>query len=239
MNSQHGVFVSLKEQVPASSAVSQRPTISAHELAMPEKARDLMNSGIHKLYKEKNPQGALSDFQSAAAKAPAFYEAYYQAGMAYLTLQNEAEAEKQFRTSVDVSKNMYGDADIALATLLLRRQPEDESEALLRQGLALNPQSWPGQVELGKLELSRGHMETALGAAKKAESLAPQQPIVYRLLSAIHLKQKDYSALLTDLDTYIRLDSDSPAGQRAQEMRAQLARQLTQSQTAAASATVK
>lgn len=230
LSSERGLPVMLKPIRLPGSRVPDRATISAHELAMPEPARDLVTSGKQKLYKDKNAPGALRDFQSAISKAPDYYEAHYQAGMAYLTLQNEGQAEKEFRKSVEMSGKKYGDADIALATLLLQRKEAAEGEGLLRAGLAVNPNSWPGQIELGKLELSRGHLELALAAAEKAESLAPLQPMVYRLLAVVHLQQKDYSAAVSDLDSYIRLDPDSPGGMRAKELRAQVANQLAKSQ---------
>lgn len=240
MNSQHGLVVGLQGLLQPGAVVPDHPSISARELAVPEAARALMSSGMNRLYKEKNAQAALHDFQSATKKAPAYYEAYYQAGMAYLSLQNEAEAEKQFRKALERSEQKYGDADIALGTLLLGHQQERDGEMFLRQGLALNPQSWPGQVELGKLELARGHLPAALAAGEKAASLAPLQPMVYRLLALVHIKEKDYPALLSDLDRYIRLDPDSPAGVRAKELRAQIEQQVQHSESAAAaSATSK
>jgi len=54
----------------------------------------------------------LKDFQSSLQKSPQFYEAHYQAGMAYLFLQSPAEAEKEFRKSVTSAKTISG-ADIA------------------------------------------------------------------------------------------------------------------------------
>jgi tetratricopeptide (TPR) repeat protein len=227
--SERGLSVVLK---PAHSTAPPRPdgeTISAHELAMPEAARDLLASGKKKLYAQKDAQSALRDFQTATQKAPTFYEAYYQAGMAYLSLQNSAEAENQFRKSVDISGKKCADADIALGTLLLHRGVGNEGEALLREGLAGNPNSWPGQFELGELELSRGHADPALAAAEKAEALAPNQPVVYRLLAVIHLRQKNYPALVTDLDAYLQLDPNSPAGVRAKELRADAQKQILNS----------
>src|SRR5260370_32319347 len=155
---------------------------------MPQSSRDLLASGKKKLYSEKNAQAALKDFQSAMRKAPSFYEAYCQAGMAYLYLQNLPEAEKQFRKSVDLSQKQYSDADIALGTVLLERGEAHEGETLLREGLVLNPRSWQGQYALGKMELTRGHEEPALAAARVAVALAPNQPVVYRLLAIIHLR---------------------------------------------------
>ena len=223
-----------------SAIPDHRASISVHELSMPEEARNLVTSGRNKLYQQKNAQAALNDFQSAATKAPAYYEAYYHAGLAYLALQNEREAEKQFRKAVELSEKKYADADIALGTLLLQRKQERDGEAYLREGLALNPQSWPGQIEVGKLELSRGHLDLALAAVEKAESLAPQQPMIYRVMAVVHMQQKDYSAVVADLDNYIRLDPDSTAGVRAKQLRADAAKHLPKTETsAAASAGVK
>jgi Flp pilus assembly protein TadD len=230
--SQHGLSVAMRplESVQTHSAGK---IISAHELAMPEPSRELLDRGIKKLYSEKNREAALQDFQFAIKTSPDFYEAYYQAGMAYLSLQNSAEAERHFRKSVELSHKRYPDANIALGSLLLQRGEKAEGESLLREGLAGNPRSWPGQFALGEFEMNRGHVEPALAAAERAAKLAPNQPIVYRLLAVIHMRQRNYSALLADLDAYLLLDPDSAAGKRAKELRAQ-----TEKQVANAEATV-
>lgn len=227
--SERGVSVFLKT---SKTSVAEAPAgsfTSAHELSMPESARKLVDSGKKKLYADKNPQGALYDFESAVAKAPAYYEAYYQIGMAYLSLQNPAEAEKNLQKSVDLSNQSYADAVLALALLWIGRRDTTRGEQLLRQCLELNPNSWVGFFELGKLELYRQHVDPALKAAEKARSLAPNQPLVYRLLSLIHLRQKNYSAALVDLDAYIRLDPDSPDSLHAKEIRADTQRRLSNS----------
>ena len=228
-SSRRGLSVMLKPARIALQPASQGQTISAHELAMPECSRDLLASGKKKLYTEKNARAALKDFQSAVRKAPDFYEAYYQAGRAYFSLKDPAEAEKQFRKSVDLSQKQYPDADIALGIVLLERGEAQEGETLLRGGLALKPHSWQGQYALGEMELTRGHEEQALAAAQQAASLAPNQPIVHRLLAVIHLRQKNYPALLTDLDAYLQLDPDSPAGLRAKELRVQAEKHIVNS----------
>jgi len=203
--------------------------ISAHELSEPAAARKLAESGKKKLYSGNNPEGALQDFQAAVAKAPDYYEAYYQIGMAYLSLKNPAQAEPNLKKSVDLSNQSYAEADLALAVLLLGRRDAAEGEPLLRRGLELNPNSWLGFYELGKLELYRMHLDAALDAARHAKTLAPQQPKVYHLLSLIHLRQKNYQAALADLDAYIRLDPDSPDGQTAKQIRVDMQHKLENS----------
>jgi tetratricopeptide (TPR) repeat protein len=224
--SARGLSIVLKPKPLPASAASPEQTISAHELSMPQDARDLVASGKKKLYVEKNGVAALSDFRAAATKAPTYYEAYFQEGMAYLSQQNLTEAEKLFRQSVEMSDKKCADADIALGSLLLQRTEISEGEPLLRLGLASNPRSWPGQFELGKLELSRDHLQPALSAAENAKALAPHQAPVYRLLAAIHLRQQNFSALIADVDSYLELDSDSVAATRARELRAEAQRQL-------------
>jgi len=223
---EHGIPIFLKPAGKSPTGQAADPAISAHELSMPAAARKLVDSGKKKLYAGNNAESALRDFEAAVAKAPGYYEAYYQIGMANLSLQRPADAEKNLRTSVSLSKQTYPDAVLALAILLLGRHDSTGGEPLLRRGLQLNPNSWVGYYELGKLELYRMHLEAALDAAKTAESLARQEPKIYRLLSLIHLRQKNYQAALADLDAYIRLDPDSPEGHTAKQIRADTQRRL-------------
>lgn len=225
-STERGISIFLRPEGKISKEQPAGPVVSAHELSMPSAARKLADAGMKKLYARNNPEGALRDFEAAVVKAPDYYEAYYQAGMACLSLQRPAEAEKNLRVSVALSKQSYADAVLALAILLLGRHDSADGEPLLRRRLELNPNSWVGYYELGKLELYRMHLAPALDAAHSAQSLARQQPKVYRLLSLIHLRQKDYPAAIADLDAYIRLDPDSPEGQTAKQIRDDTARRL-------------
>ena len=211
-----------KEAPPAAGGAS----VSAHELSMPEAARALVVSGKGKMYIDKNPQGGLIDFQQALSKAPGYYEAYSEIAMAYLTLGQPEEAIKSFRKAVAVSGDKYGDAEVGLGTLLIEKGDTDAGEKALKRGVELNSSSWRGFYELGKLEFARDHLDAALKSAQSANSLAPGVAIIYRLLANIHLRQKNYRELLNDLDAYIRLDPNSPAGLRATEMRKQIAQRV-------------
>jgi tetratricopeptide (TPR) repeat protein len=205
--------------------VSQQPTVSAHEISMPARAREAFVSGQKKLYQDKDARRALSDFQLALSIAPTYFEAAYQLGVAYLTLGNLPEAETAFRKSSSSSGDTYAPADIRLGSLLLDRSDFAESERLIRKGISLDPKFWLGHYELGRALLARKDLPEALAAAEEAQLLAPTVPIVYRLLSNIHLLQKNYPALLEDLDAYIGLDPDSPAGVRAKQVRDQIQQQ--------------
>lgn len=224
-NSDKGVTVYMKPVVAESASVPPGSTISAHELSMPRAAQELVDSGKKKLYAEKNAEAGLKDFQQAVTIAPGYYEAYREMAMAYLTLNQPTEAMKNLRKSIEVSNDSYGDADIGLGTLLVEKGELDAGEKALRRGVELNPNSWIGFYELGKLDFNRDQLASALERAKRAKVLSPNTPIIYRLLANIHLRQKDYRDLLDDLDDYIKLDPNSPAGVRAQQMRGQVERE--------------
>jgi tetratricopeptide (TPR) repeat protein len=220
--SDRGIPIYLKPIESDPAATASAGNISVHEMSMPQKARDLMASGGKKLYSDKNPNSALTDFQEAVTIAPGFYEAYYQIGMAYLTLGTREDAEKNFRKSIEVSKDKYGEPVIGLASFLIDKGDLAQSESMTRHGLELSPNSWFGYYQLGRILFTENKVADARKSAEQAKSLAPNAAIVYRLLSNIHLSQKDYAALLQDLDSYIKLDPNSPAGVRAKEIRQQV-----------------
>jgi hypothetical protein len=227
----HSVF--LKRTSALRHGASAGSFISAHELSMPVGARELVASGKRKFYAEKNPQAGLKDFQSAVAKAPSYYEAYYQIGLAYLALKNSADAKKNLQKSVELSHREFADADIALGALLVDHGDADGAEPLLLRGVELFPRGWIGQYQLARIELSRGHLEAGRQLARLAASLAPNQPLPHRLLAVVYVQEKNYPALLSELDAYIALDPDSPAGIRAKDLRAQTQQTLTNSTSVA------
>ena len=208
------------------SQSSKGSAISVHELSMPDKARDYMESGKKKVYQDKNFLGGLSDFQQAISIAPGYYEAYYEAGRGYLAMGNRSEAEKSFRKSVELSGDKYGEADVCIGALLLDHGSFPDAEKIIRRGLQLNPNFWLGHYELGRALLNEKRFPEAELSASQARLLAPRAPVVYRLLSNIHLAQKDYPAVIEDIDGYLTLDPDSPAGVRAKELRDQFQKKL-------------
>jgi len=225
--SDKGIVVQLKptkQDLPNTDASGQ--LISAHEMSMPQEARELVSSGRVKLYVGKDPKASLEDFKRALAKAPGYYEAQYETGMADVQLGRVEDAEKSFRESIKLSGSTYGDGEVALGTLLVEKGSASEGEKALRQGVVLNPNSWMGYFELGKLELNQNRLDDARKMAEQARSLAPSAPVTYRLLANIHLKQQDYAAVLRDIDAYVKLDPNSPAGARAKEMREEIVKKI-------------
>jgi Tfp pilus assembly protein PilF len=224
--SDRGMTVYMKSEVSKPASMASGSSVSAHELSMPRAARDLLTSGKKKLYADKNPRSGLVDFQKAVSIAPGYYEAHYQIALAYLTIGEASEAERNFRKSIEVSQDNYGDADVGLGTMLIDKGDVQAGEKSIRRGVELNPNSWLGFYELSKLDLNRDRLELAQTSAERARTLAPGTPIIYRLLANIHARQRNYSAVLEDIDAYLKLDPDSPAGLRAKQMRVEVKQEV-------------
>ncbi len=218
-NSDRGIPIYLKPTAAAASESAPAASISAHEMSIPKAARDLVTSGEKKFYVDKNTEGGMADFRSAIAAAPGYYEAYYQIALADATLGKKPEAEASLRKSIEVSQDSYGEAEVGLGTMMLERGDTAQGEKAVRRGIELSPNFWLGHYELGRALFTENKLSDALKSAEQAKSLAPSAPIVYRLLSNIHLRRNDYPALLADIDAYLKLDPDSPAGIRAKQLR--------------------
>jgi len=185
-----------------------------------------MESGKKKLYQNKDSAGGVVDFEQAISLAPGYYEAHFQLALAYLAVGKSGEAEKHFRKSIELSGDKYGEADVGLGTMMLDQGYFAEGEKTIRRGIALNPNLWLGHYELGRAFLNDKRVSEAQSSAERARQLAPNAPVVYRLLSNIHLLEKDYAALLQDIDEYLKLDPDSAAGIRAKELREQVQQKM-------------
>jgi tetratricopeptide (TPR) repeat protein len=227
-SSQSGLTIYLKPttQSAPSGASATGASISAHELSITESARNLYREGKKKLYNENKAQESLRYFEKALAQAPDFYEARYQLGMADVGLGKTDEAEKNFRKCVSESHDKYGSADIALGTLQLDRGETEAGEKQIRHGLELSPSAWMGYYQLGRVEALQGHLDEAETLAEQARQFAPATATVYQLLATIHMRQKNYTAALEDIDAYLLLDAQSPAGIRAKQIRVQLQKQI-------------
>lgn len=146
--------------------------------------------------------------------------------LSYLTLGRRDDAEKCFREAIKVSGDSYGEADIGLGTTMLDKGDFAGGEKTIRHGIELSPDSWLGHYELGRALLNENRIDEAETAALLSRSLAPSAAIIYRLLSNMYLRQKNYAALLEDLEAYLKLDPDSPASIRAKQLREQVLQEI-------------
>jgi len=107
--------------------------------------------------------------------------------------------------------------------MLMNRRQFADGEKIVRHGLELDPNAWIGHYELGRALFYEKRIPDALKSAEEARTLQPNAAIVYRLLALVHMSVHDDSAVLQDLDAYIKLDPDSALGLRAKQLRDKVA----------------
>jgi tetratricopeptide (TPR) repeat protein len=207
----------------AGSAPSSSETISSHQLAVPPNARDDYKRG-EDLLSKKDYSGAIAAFEKALNEYEPYYEAYADMGVAQFLLGHTPEAVQSFQKSIDLSKGKYPDAVFDYANLLNDTRDFAGAEPMARQEIQLEDMSWRGYFQLARAQLGQRQIPEAEKNAQKAQQLNPQDRQIYVILTNIHIAKRDYPAVLNDIDSYLKLDPDSPAAQQMRATRAQVAR---------------
>ena len=192
--------------------------VSVRELSIPPKALHAFQKGVELLAK-KDAARSLPQFQRAIAEFANFYEAYYKMGVADLNLWRIADAEQAFRKSIDLSGGKYAHPLLALGAVLNYQQEFAEAEAVIRTGLDLDPTSWTGHYSLGWALFGLNRLEEAEKSAREALLQTTDSAQAQLLLADILSREKDYPALVKDLDDYLKLNPDSPTSGRARALR--------------------
>jgi tetratricopeptide (TPR) repeat protein len=163
---------------------------------------------------------------------PDFYEAYAQMGVAYVNLGDSANAEASFRKSYDLSEGKYIDACFLLAKLLSLNHRYAEAEPIARKGVEIDPNSWQANEELARALMGLNRYQEAEPNAVEADTLKPNQPAIQLILSDIHLKLRNYPALLENLNAYLKLVPTGPQADKVRQVRDQLRHELANSPAA-------
>lgn len=182
--------------------------VSVRELSIPGKARHNFQEGVARLAKD-DPAGSLPYLQRAVAEFATYYEAYFEIGFADLRLSRTAEAEQALRKSIELSGGQYAEPMFALGAALINERRFGEAEGVIRRALDLDPTTWAGHYCLGRALFALNRLPEAEESAQEALHWKSDSPEAYLLLADIHRRQKNYPALLKDLDEYIELEPDS------------------------------
>ncbi len=207
--------------------------VSVRELSIPPKAHHAFEQGIE-LLARKDAAGSLPHFQRAVAEFANYYEAYYKMGVADLKLWRIVDAEQAFRKSIELSGGQYAHPLLALGAVLVYQKKFTEAEGVTRKGLDLDPTSWSGHYYLGSALFGLNRLEEAEKSVREALRQKADSTEALRLLVGIHAHEKDYGALLKDLDEYLKLDPDSPTGVRARALRDSAQQMVVESQSTTA-----
>jgi Tfp pilus assembly protein PilF len=234
-----GVVIWLRRPIEVGQTEAAGPKISKHELSLPSKVRDIMKKGMEQLYEKKDFKTSIDFFNRAVASAPAYYEAYFQMGIAYTGLGQMEEAERAFRKSIEVSENHYAEPLTALGAIFCNEKKFAEAEPLLSRSLELNADSWQAHFEMARAQVGLNQVDAAEKNAMEARSKKADEPQIHLVLANIHIRKRNYTGLLEDLDTYIKLDPNGAMAAQARDLRSKVQEGLAKAQNTPAQAPPK
>ncbi len=224
-SSRAGVFIFLTRPFqPTGSAPG--PSVSAHQLSIPQHAHDAWQKGMDRLYGKNDPKASIAYFERAITEVPTYYEAYHHLGVAYIRMGKGPEAEQSLRKSIELSENNYAGAYFELASLLSNNQRFDEAEKVAGRGVEIDPNAWQGRLEMARALLGMNRVNEAEKNLEEARKRKNDYAPLYLVSANVHIRKKNYPALLDDLDAYLKLEPSGPMSDQARQMREQVQRAL-------------
>jgi tetratricopeptide (TPR) repeat protein len=217
-SSRIGIAIYLRK-ISVPGAESAGSSVSVRELALPTRLRDSFQKALQRLYGKKDFAAAAQLLRKVVAEAPDFSEGFLHLGIALTELGELDAAEQAFRRAIETNGGNDTEPFFALASLLSNRNKFQEAEELARRGISVNSNRWQGHYELARALHALNKNEEAEKSALVARRLKSDYAPTYLLLANLHLRKKDYAAVLEDLEEYLRLEPDGPMSAQARKMR--------------------
>ncbi len=216
--SRFGLTVYLRK-IGAGAPGESGDAVSVRELSLPRETRTAFRKGLDILYTKNDASASVPVLQRVTSAAPGFYEAFFHMGIAYNELNKPAEAEAAFRKAIAASEEKYPQAFIALGSLLTTLQRAGEAEAVVRRGVTLDASQWQGHYEMGRALAALNRPEEAEKSLAELVKLRNDFAPAYLLLANIHIRMRNQTALLGDLNEFLRLEPNGPQSAQAKKMR--------------------
>lgn len=232
-SSRFGLVVYLKK-TGAEAPGESGNAVSVRELSLPRETRTAFRKGMDILYTKNDAAASVPVLQQVTSAAPGFYEAFFHMGIAYNQLNKPAEAEAAFRKAIAASEEKYPQAFIALGSLLNSLQKAAEAEAMVRRGLALDGSLWQGHYEMGRALAALNRLEEAEKSMGEVLKLRNDYAPTYLLLANVHIRMRNQTALLGDLNEFLRLEPDGPQSPQAKKLRDSIVQSLENAKNAPA-----
>ncbi len=195
---------------------------------MPDKAREAYIKGVRLLTAAKPDYNrALAQLQKAISAFPTYYEAYSEMGIAYYHLGQSGDAEQALRKSIALSGNQYPDAIFLLAEMLDDQNRFAEAEPVARDSIRVAEASWRSYLALARALAGLKLAPEAEVNARKASELKPDNAEIFLVLGNIHIQQHNYSAVIKDFDSFLKLEPTGPRSDQVRQSKEQ-ARQAVQ-----------
>jgi tetratricopeptide (TPR) repeat protein len=128
----------------------------------------------------------------------------------------------------------YADAYGALALLLCDEKRFEDAEPAARKAVELDADSWQASYELARALYGLNRLAEAEPVVQAAINLRPDDGALHLLSANIHQRLHNYTALIDDLNAYLKIDPNGEAAAQARQMRDQVQQSLALGQGASA-----
>jgi tetratricopeptide (TPR) repeat protein len=191
------------------STTDGQATVSAAQLKVPEKARNLLQKARDALSKSKLVDAARY-VEKALSVFPRYAEALTLRGVLELQDNQHEQARADAEQAIEYDPN-YGKAYIVLGSAYVCLQQIDQAIRTLDRGIAITPDSWQGYYEMSRALMAKGDFSAGLRQAEKASALTPRNfPALHVLKADAYIGLKNHVAAGTELEAYLK---EEPEGQ--------------------------
>lgn len=163
------------------------------------------------------PEVGVQNFNQALALSPTFSDVHNNLGVAYMTMKQYPEAEQEFKKALADPNYAASGPYFNLAKLAYQRESYEESRALAKKSMMLNPKEASPHL-LYALSLEKlGRVDEAVNSYKELLRLAPNSMEGLYYLGVLYLKQGRACEARDLLTKVVDADPLGELGQKAIE----------------------
>ena len=196
-------------ELSASTPSTTSPTapsaiLSVNDLNVPQAAQVEFEKGRSLLVDKNKPADSVKPFLKAIQISPAYSQAHFLLGTAYMDMSKWSDAEAALNKAISFNDKLDS-AYLALGACLIEEKKFADAEKPLLQGLELLPNASRGHYDLGRAYYSLNRFQDAEPHARKAIELEPDFAEAHILLGNLLLRLRDGTHALAEFQEYLRL----------------------------------
>ena len=218
-DSRHRVTAALEFQdadFTFADAMRRRHTVSARQLAIPDKALRQYEDA-QKALSRRDVEAAVKNLEQAVDEAPQFSAAWNELGTIAYQTRNYARAEECFREALHQDPQSY-EPLVNLGGVLVTLNRTDEALTYNIYAVLVRPNDALAQSQLGMSYFQARNFDLAMKHLELARQLDPAHFSCPQLTMAeIHLRHGDRRAAADDLEDFLRYHPDWPTAAKMRE----------------------
>ncbi len=217
----------IEVRFPGASPPGGSPSISASQLGVPQKAKNVLQDARRALA-GNNLEKARKKLAQALQIEPRFPQALTLRAALHLSSGDTKSALDDLDNAIRIDPN-YPDAYFMMGATLNGVQRFQDAERSVKQGLRLNPTAWQGCFELAKALLGEGQPGAALHELDAATKSAPPDfAAIHLVRGAALLRMQRYSEGAAEYATYLKLEPDAQDASQVKQALAQIQQKLAE-----------